>query len=400
MNDSFEEIDNDCSRAAATDDQATGTKKRMADGNVAREEKRRKWEAKQARQQQEVEKEKSRASWIQANSAFSSLVTDQEIDSIRSSNIENASKLEPLLTPYFDIQDKPKKEVTKHPSAERLFIAEGTETIRILIQQSTIAGRFGLEPIQLKSIFLKPSLLFEPPVDLVKDVKAAAARINRGKEIFSPGFHVLVGSESALTKVAGFPVSRGALACGVVPSDRNENWLDSFLKRSLCGKGSKNVRLLALDGICDTANLGSMVRCASAFGIDAIVLSHDTCDCWYRRAIRVSMGHIFKVPVVRVGNLAAEIQKWSSDDFKIKSYAAVLDTDDLLEDIARGGVPPSWCCVMGNESKGISPAVAKACTQRIRIDIVNGVDSLSVPIACGVLLHGLKERERKVSPPG
>jgi tRNA G18 (ribose-2'-O)-methylase SpoU len=251
-----------------------------------------------------------------------------------------------------------------------------------------------LQPIQIKSIFVKPSILFEDPVYLQRDVEEA---MQRTEEKSSPGFHVLVGtSEAALSKAAGFQVARGALACGVVPTDRSEQWLDSFLRTKLAGE-QKKIRILALDGICDTANLGSMVRCASAFGIDVIVLSKDTCDCWYRRAVRVSMGHIFIVPVVRVDDLAAKVKKWSSADFHIASYAAVIDTDDLLSDIPRGEVPMSWCCVMGNESQGISPAVADGCTRRIRIDMVGGVDSLSVPIACGILLHGLKERERHPS---
>jgi tRNA G18 (ribose-2'-O)-methylase SpoU len=48
---------------------------------------------------------------------------------------------------------------------------------------------------------------------------------------------------------------------------------------------------------------------------------------------------------------------------------------------------------MGNEGNGISSVVAKACSYTMRIDMVRGVDSLSVPIATGILLHGLKERD-------
>jgi tRNA G18 (ribose-2'-O)-methylase SpoU len=48
---------------------------------------------------------------------------------------------------------------------------------------------------------------------------------------------------------------------------------------------------------------------------------------------------------------------------------------------------------MGNEGNGISPPVLQACTHLLRIDMASGVDSLSVPIAAGILLHGLKERE-------
>jgi tRNA G18 (ribose-2'-O)-methylase SpoU len=60
---------------------------------------------------------------------------------------------------------------------------------------------------------------------------------------------------------------------------------------------------------------------------------------------------------------------------------------------ALGYVSHSWCCVLGNESTGISDVTIQACAHRILIGMDDGVDSLSVPIATGILLHGLKERE-------
>jgi tRNA G18 (ribose-2'-O)-methylase SpoU len=57
-----------------------------------------------------------------------------------------------------------------------------------------------------------------------------------------------------------------------------------------------------------------------------------------------------------------------------------------------GDVPDRWCCVVGNESNGISQAVVLSCHHTIRIDMDDGVDSLSLPIATGILLHGLRER--------
>jgi tRNA G18 (ribose-2'-O)-methylase SpoU len=59
----------------------------------------------------------------------------------------------------------------------------------------------------------------------------------------------------------------------------------------------------------------------------------------------------------------------------------------------KGDIPNRWCCVLGNESNGISPAVIRSCHHTIRIDMEEGVDSLSLPIATGILLHGLRERE-------
>jgi len=110
--------------------------------------------------------------------------------------------------------------------------------------------------------------------------------------------------------------------------------------------------------------------------------------------VRVSMGYIFNVPVVRVDDLANTLRGFAKS-VSCVSYAAVIDRDAalVLEEMGRGEVPRAWCCVMGNEGNGISDAVTKACSHRLRIEMSEGIDSLSVPIATGILLHGLKERE-------
>ncbi len=376
-----------------------GGKRLLVDVNKAREEKRRKWELKQARKQEIQQKETSRISWVKQNEQFASWVTEVEAETIHHRGTL-PPRIEILLAPYVDIQDSSKATksvVGKQDCDERLFVAEGTETIRLLIQQTSEERGNGLRPIMLKSIFVKQSILFEDPVNLLLDVmNVKNTRMVNGEDGSHPGFHVLVGSEAALSKVAGFQISRGALACGVIPNDCDQTWLEGLIGSRMCEQGSKKLRLLALDGICDTANLGSMIRCASAFGIDAIVLSKDTCEAWYRKSIRTSMGHIFRVPVVRVDNLSHTIQTWQFSYTGLHSFAAVIDTDCLLHSRQRGEVPSSWCCVMGNEGNGISKAVADVCTQRIRIDMERHVDSLSVPIACGILLHGLRERERNL----
>ena len=191
-----------------------------------------------------------------------------------------------------------------------------------------------------------------------------------------PPFHVLVGDEQAMSAVAGFHISRGALACGVVPR-RNETWLNSFLSQR---DESQQLRLLALDGICDSSNMGSMIRCAAAFGIDAMILSSDCCDAWYRRSVRVSMGYIFHVPVIRVNDLAGTLGRLQ-EAVSCVSYAAVIDPDaDLvLENMSRGEVPRSWCCVMGNEGNGISKGVVQACCHRLRIGMSDGSRFVECP---------------------
>jgi tRNA G18 (ribose-2'-O)-methylase SpoU len=374
-----------------------GRARTKADGRQTREYKRKRWEAKQARLEESKSREDERETWMSENAHYCTHVSTDDVaraktaGSTVSPNGER-SFVESLLRPYVDLKDGSKQ---KESSNEALFIAEGTETVRVLIQQSERESA-----VRVKSIFVKPATLFNEPVKLLTDIARASevlssrkrakgnstdAAVETGLKQSGPSFHLLVAKEQVMSAVAGFHIARGALACGVVPR-RDEAWLDKFLYSKI------NSRLLALDGISDSANMGAMIRCAAAFGIDAMILSHDCCDAWYRRSVRVSMGNIFHVPVVRVDDLASTLRRLAAT-----SYAAVIDrnADLVLEEIARGDVSRSWCCVMGNEGNGISPPVVKACTHLLRIDMASGVDSLSVPIAAGILLHGLKEREAR-----
>jgi tRNA G18 (ribose-2'-O)-methylase SpoU len=390
----------ECEMTQQQGSENVGCARTVADGRKTRVNKRKRWEAKQTRLDESKSREDERETWMSENAHYCTHVSTDDVarsktaGSTVSPNGERSSHsfVESLLRPYVDLKDGPKQ---IGPSDEALFIAEGTETVRLLIQQSERENA-----VKVKSIFVKPATLFDEPVKLLTDIARASelhssrkrakrnstdTTVEIGVEQSSPPFRLLVAKEQVMSEVAGFHIARGALACGVVPR-RDEAWLNMFLSNKI------NSRLLALDGVSDSANMGAMIRCAAAFEIDAIILSHDCCDAWYRRSVRVSMGHIFHVPVVRVDDLASTLRRLAAT-----SYAAVIDRDaDLvLEEIARGDVSHSWCCVMGNEGNGISPPVVQTCTHRLRIDMAPGVDSLSVPIAAGILLHGLKEREAR-----
>jgi len=379
-----------------------------ADGKAVNAEKRRKYELKQKRKQEIVERESKRSQWIAANSHFACVVGPDDVENIRhekqalagekrkSSEVDGSSmdgtQLAELIAPYLDLKES--------DHSKGLFIAEGTETVRLLVQQLTKDNNCTdgnshngeRKPIQVLSILVRPSTFFEDPVKLISDVLSAC----------SPRIHVLIASEDVQSRIAGFHIARGALACGVIPQ-YDEKWLDAFVsnrtKAKIDGGGDPSqlpagIRILALDGISDTANMGAMIRCCAAFGIDLILLSKDCCDAWYRRSIRTSMGYIVSIPIVRCGNLSlmlSNLEKLQG----ISSFAAVIDLDSelVLERMERGEVPPRWCCVMGNEANGISKEVVASCSSRLRIGMTGGVDSLSVPVATGILLHGFVERE-------
>ncbi len=92
-------------------------------------------------------------------------------------------------------------------------------------------------------------------------------------------------------------------------SVRNWWWCACDSRQNVLRDDRASWRVLAIDTTYDAANLGGMIRSASAFGVDALLLSDDSCDAWYRRSVRVSMGHIFRVPVVRCVDLAATLRE-------------------------------------------------------------------------------------------
>lgn len=287
-----------------------------------------------------------------------------------------------LMMPYYNL-----KETRTEDKDQDYFIAEGSETVRVLLEQSSKdTATNGNVKIQVRSILTKPSPFFEEPVNLKKTVEECFPSFQ------NIPFTIIVGDEKAISKIIGFHLARGALACGVVPR-YDESWLKKLLVSKM--EQEESIRILVLDQICDTANLGSLLRSSAAFGITAVILSDNSCNVWSRRCVRVSMGHCINVPSIRVSNLSETIQDLNAQ-FQITSYAAVIDktADMVLEKTSKGEISKNWCLVLGNEGHGISQSVIQSCNHRLRIAMSDGVDSLSVGVAAGILLHGLREREK------
>jgi tRNA G18 (ribose-2'-O)-methylase SpoU len=306
-------------------------------------------------------------------------VSDEQCDNI-------SEEFTNLMRPYYNL-----KETRTEDKDQDYFIAEGSETVRVLLEQSSKdTATNGNVKIQLRSILTKPSPFFEDPVNLKKTLETSFPTFQ------NIPFTIIVGHEKAISDIIGFHLARGALACGVIPS-YDDRWLQKLLMSKK--EQQEPIRILALDQICDTANLGSLLRSSAAFGITAVILSDNSCNVWSRRCVRVSMGHCINVPSLRVSNLSKTIHDLNKQ-FQTTSYAAVIDksADMILEKTKQGQISKNWCLVLGNEGNGISQAVIQSCNHRLRVAMADGVDSLSVGVAAGILLHGLKEREISTDP--
>jgi TrmH family RNA methyltransferase len=147
--------------------------------------------------------------------------------------------------------------------------------------------------------------------------------------------------------------------------------------------------ILLLDTIQDPGNLGTIIRTADWFGVNRIVSSLDTADVFNPKVVQSAMGSL-----IRVESIYADLEEYIRSRPELILFASSLDGQDLHENIPASGS----MLLMGNESKGISPALEKLAGKRIRIPGGGGAESLNVAVATGILLSRLEGISQKQSP--
>ena len=144
---------------------------------------------------------------------------------------------------------------------------------------------------------------------------------------------------------------------------------------------------LALDGIQDPGNLGTIIRIADWFGIDTIYCSSDTVDAWNPKVVQATMGSIARVDIVYT-DLPALLDTLPTD---YPVYGTVLDGENIYnQQLSSEGL-----IVMGNEGNGISEAVRQRVNRRLLIpDFHQGetADSLNVAIATAITCSEFRRR--------
>ena len=138
----------------------------------------------------------------------------------------------------------------------------------------------------------------------------------------------------------------------------------------------KGKMTLFLDGIQDPGNLGTIIRTADWFGLDQIVVSADTANCYNPKVVQSTMGSILRVDVV-VADLPEFIQS-----AKMPIYGAVLEGKSIqTTELAKEGI-----LIIGNESKGIRPPILSLITHPITIPKYGTAESLNAAVATGIIL--------------
>lgn len=192
---------------------------------------------------------------------------------------------------------------------------------------------------------------------------------------------VYVADEAVLNEVVGFDLHRGALAS----VQRREPLSPS--PETLGHHGL----LLVAEGVNDHENLGALYRNAAAFGVGAVVLDPRCADPFYRRSVRVSLGHVLATPTVRTEAFPAGLAHLH--DLGIATLALTPSGDEDLLDVdpASLGEGPV-AVVVGAEGSGLSEGAMATAHRRVAIEMADGVDSVNVATAAAIALHHLRRR--------
>ena len=147
---------------------------------------------------------------------------------------------------------------------------------------------------------------------------------------------------------------------------------------------------LALDGVQDPGNLGTIIRIADWFGVNTLICSEDTADAWNPKVVQATMGSLARVNIIYTS--LTTLLDYLPDDFPI--YGTFLDGKDIYtEQLTSGGL-----IIMGNEGNGISEEVRQRVNHRLLIPNFHQgetADSLNVAIATAITCSEFRRRSAR-----
>lgn len=254
---------------------------------------------------------------------------------------------DPRIAPYRNVRER------DLVGRQGLFIAEGKVVLNVL------AGAGSFAPLSM----------------LVLENRLAGLSDLIGR--MPVGMPVYVAESAVMDAIAGFHMHRGVLAIG----RRNDPPTADDLLATL----PSSALVLVLVGVSNHDNVGAIFRNAAAFGADAVFLDGTCCDPLYRKAIRVSVGGVFRVPFARFDDTSAFAASLASAGFRTLALSPSGATD--ISELRR---PERGALFLGAEGEGL-PETLLASMETVRIAIAPGFDSLNVAATSAIALHRLAD---------
>jgi tRNA G18 (ribose-2'-O)-methylase SpoU len=258
-----------------------------------------------------------------------------------------------VLDDYESLNDPARRrEVERRGS---FFIVEGLLAVEALLES----------PYPVRSV-----LVTESKAPVVRDLLAGARANPR----------VMVRPDREVAAITGFNFHRGVLAsAGRLPLPEPSAVV------------AHARRVAVLEGLNDHENLGALFRNAAAFGVDAVLADPTTADPLYRRSVRVSLGHVLRVPWTRLPDWPAGLDALRAAGFVLVALTPARDAEPI--DALAAAPPERVAFLLGAEGPGLSAAALAVADGRARIPIAPGVDSLNVATAAAVAFHRLSPAE-------
>lgn len=138
----------------------------------------------------------------------------------------------------------------------------------------------------------------------------------------------------------------------------------------------------ALEDIQDPGNMGTVIRTAEALGIDGILLSDGCCDIYNPKVLRASMGGVFRMPLMRVGDMAQTVEALQKKG--LTAFACVVDA--TATPITEAGMGQGSVALIGNEGNGLRAETVAACKHSVTIPMTGRAESLNASMAAGIIL--------------
>jgi tRNA G18 (ribose-2'-O)-methylase SpoU len=261
---------------------------------------------------------------------------------------------EPDLQPY-----KTLRRPLEH-QRKGVFVAEGEKVVARLFESD----------LEIVSLLLTPEWLdFYRPL----------------LETKPESVHVFVAPKHLVESIVGFHLHQGIMAVGRIP-------VPLTLAEALA-KRRRPALFVAVDGLTNAENLGVLVRNCAAFDVDAVLVGETSSSPYLRRAVRNSMGTVFRLPVVHLTSLIEAIGEMRS---RHNIHVVAAHPHALHGTLQEASFGKECCIVFGSEGEGINPSVLSVCDESVAISMRRGVDSLNVASASAVFLYEA-QRQRKIS---
>lgn len=194
-----------------------------------------------------------------------------------------------------------------------------------------------------------------------------------------PDTPVYAATREVMSQVTGFEVTRGYLCALRRPQPLS---LDDAIASAR--------RVAVLEGIVDVSNVGAIFRSAAALGVDAVLLAPGCADPYTRRALRVSMGCVLRVPWARLPEPWPSAAVGTLHDHGFCCAALALREDALPLDAPELKTHERLALFLGTEGTGLTQKALDACDTSIIIPMSNDVDSLNVGAAAAIAFWELR----------